>query len=243
MSTIEDMGELENGIRDTQWFKLNCRWKSWKETIGTILDQCDNINQAKVVISLIKTGSRCGEISSLLKRNVFINRDKNSIVCSAMLVEKKKTREMLRDINNKPILIDGERQFSIIPKKEYREFAFPLTEKYNDFFLGFVNEIKDPNKPVFPFNRWQCYYLLSTIGAYEKGLVHKKDWWMPQYRSPYFPHLFRHYRATQLCSEYSNFRNPIVLKDWFLWSDTKMSDYYIKLSLSDQYVDPKEVKA
>jgi hypothetical protein len=240
--------------RDTEFYKRTWRWEGWG-MIAKQIKQCDNTNQMAVIIGLMKTGCRCGELSSLFAKNVWVNEKKQAVVCSGMLVEKKKKREMLKDINDKPILIDGEKQFSIITVKEYRQFTFPLKERLSGLFLSYVDDQKDSEKPVFNYNRYQCYYHLSTIGFPEKKakleaeaekrgenlVIHKKDWWKPEFRSPFFPHLYRHLRATQLCSEYSNFRNPMVLKDYFLWSDISMADYYIKLSLSDQYVNPKEI--
>jgi integrase len=228
-------------IKDTEWFKAHWSWKGWWQ-IKKILDETDNGKQIDIIIGLVKTGCRCGELSSLLKKNIWIDVKKNAIVCSGMLVEKKKTREVIKDINGSPILLDGEKQYVIMPKKEYRKFTFPLTEKFSDWFMQIVNAQKDPDKPVFPFNRWQCYYQLALIGARDRGLEHLKEWYKPEYRSQYFPHLFRHLRASQLCAEYSNFRNPQVLQDWFLWSDPKMPNYYIKLSMSAQFVNPKEVR-
>ena len=211
--------------------------------IEEMLDETDSVKQGAIIISLIKTGARSGELSSLLRKNVWIDTKTQHIVCSGMKVEKQRTREVIKDINGKPLLDQGEKQYVIMPKVATRRFQFPLKERYSRMFMDMVEEQTDSEKPVFPYNRYQCYYNLSTIGAEAKGMEHKNDWWRPEFRSPYFPHLYRHLRASQLCTEYSNYRsNAIALSNFFGWSDINMALFYINLSLESQQVKDKEIR-
>jgi len=227
--------------RGLEYFKANWSWKGWKTIMDIIKEaNASSIEATEIVVGLFSLGCRAMELPTLKKKQVSFTTNKGYITISNLLVQKQKTRELVRDKDNKPIPdSEGNKQYVIMPKKAYRTFTFPQKEPTSKWFTAVYEGIDNDEDFLFPYNQKQQYYRLSLMGAEERGLdsVNKEKW--NDYKSEYHSHLFRSLRACEMIRDYPQYRSLPILAKWFGWADLTMPNEYLSLNTTDLIV-PKE---
>jgi hypothetical protein len=239
---------MDHNKKSIQYFKAhyNFSWRWIREHLIE-LGKEETQDAWQIALTLFTTGSRATEAYEIKRSMIDLYSDPDNVWIRGQMVEKQRTVEVIKDIRGKPLLLDGKKQFTYMPKSETRSYPLFRSEPTTKQFVKLI-EFKDeqgikPDDRILPYDRRAQYYRLSLVGAKSRGLEHLHDWNQPQYRSGLWSHLYRSLKATSLIATYQQYQSNIpLLMAYFGWSTDEMALRYIKITPDRLAIPPENMK-